>query len=564
MGRRVASIILSFLFILSIIGINTTFVNAANELKIEQVYINAPEIKTYCTGIDSQSEVEGYIGNDKLKLDSIEPFADSGEGVYYYILLDASASINEAYFEDIKSSIIDFKKNLGDKDKLVLMTFGDDVKVVSESSDDYQTFSNKVKAIDNNGQTTLLFQCIDEMSLLAEKVTPDQSKRRVAIVISDGEDVAKGKATSTEALTTLKDVGVPVYAMAMENSSTENTNSFGEFARNSGGNIEIFSQTGSKKAISNIKEYINSCYVVSFLAKNNIVSNAYVTFTMKIPSSNTTKTVEVMQNRWVKDTVAPTITSIVKKSKTQIEVVFSEDVAGADTAANYTIKVKGKNLVADSASYSNEDGYVATLSFKEDLIKGEYTIECKNIYDNTMEKNQLTEKMSSSLDGKLKNAFTDIVTSWWFILIVVVLIVLGVVLILYKKIKKNKGIVFVDGKATLASEVDIKQHIATSSAKGKHIFLTIKNTKGEKPKLVEADINGSLIIGRSDLSDIFFDDDKMSRQHFCLEADGDNVYISDLDTTNGTSVNGVTINKKRKLEPEDEISAGSVILTIRW
>ena len=56
----------------------------------------------------------------------------------------------------------------------------------------------------------------------------------------------------------------------------------------------------------------------------------------------------------------------------------------------------------------------------------------------------------------------------------------------------------------------------------------------------------------------------MSRQHFAIEFDGESFYVQDLDTTNGTSLNGIRLKHKRRLEPNDKITAGSLDITVRW
>ena len=77
-------------------------------------------------------------------------------------------------------------------------------------------------------------------------------------------------------------------------------------------------------------------------------------------------------------------------------------------------------------------------------------------------------------------------------------------------------------------------------------------------------MNGSFIVGRSKICNLYFDDKRMSRQHFVLEWDGQDMYVTDLDTTNGTLLNGVRITKQRRLNQGDKISAGSVEMAIRW
>ena len=141
--------------------------------------------------------------------------------------------------------------------------------------------------------------------------------------------------------------------------------------------------------------------------------------------------------------------------------------------------------------------------------------------------------------------------------------VIIVVLVVYKKVKKNKGVIYVDGKAALASNVDVKQHVSVVNLPQKTVTFLLQNQISGKSEL-KVTINGSAMAGRSDDCDIYFDDPKMSRQHFALETDGTDVYITDLESSNGTFVNGVCLNRRRKLLPNDEITAGNIQTKIVW
>ena len=77
-------------------------------------------------------------------------------------------------------------------------------------------------------------------------------------------------------------------------------------------------------------------------------------------------------------------------------------------------------------------------------------------------------------------------------------------------------------------------------------------------------INGSAIVGRGQGCDIFIDDETLSRQHFVIEYRSGEFYIQDLETTNGTFLNGVRLSHKRRLEKGDIIKAGALELLMRW
>lgn len=65
--------------------------------------------------------------------------------------------------------------------------------------------------------------------------------------------------------------------------------------------------------------------------------------------------------------------------------------------------------------------------------------------------------------------------------------------------------------------------------------------------------------------DIVLDDPSVSRIHARIIKENENIYLEDLNSTNGTFKNGLRLQpyEKRKLEEEDEIKCGKVILIFR-
>jgi TolB protein len=66
-------------------------------------------------------------------------------------------------------------------------------------------------------------------------------------------------------------------------------------------------------------------------------------------------------------------------------------------------------------------------------------------------------------------------------------------------------------------------------------------------------------IGRGSGSDVVIGDSQASRQHAEITRSGDDVFIRDLDSTNGTFVNGQQVTGMRQLYPGDEIRIGQTV-----
>lgn len=67
---------------------------------------------------------------------------------------------------------------------------------------------------------------------------------------------------------------------------------------------------------------------------------------------------------------------------------------------------------------------------------------------------------------------------------------------------------------------------------------------------------GETLIGRGESCALFIDDPSVSRSHVVVRKSGDKVFVRDLRSSNGTSVNGERIEKARALSPGDEIGLG--------
>ena len=130
----------------------------------------------------------------------------------------------------------------------------------------------------------------------------------------------------------------------------------------------------------------------------------------------------------------------------------------------------------------------------------------------------------------------------WIILIAVVAI-LGIVLAIIIYRRKSK-IIHVD--------VD-PEELSKSDSVPVRIVITDENGVNHEGNWV---IEGSFFVGRSEICGLCIDDDLLSKQHFVIEITKSGCFVRDLDSTNGTSVNGVKLEEPRRLVDGDVISAG--------
>ena len=546
--------------------------NLEGEQRIEQVYLNLPEVFVYGEGFgaDEVEAGEGYLSQDKLEFVRAVPFHEMGEGITYYVLLDISCSIPRSYFASIKEGILNLQNSLGEKDRLILCTFGEEVNLAADGNQTAQDMEEILAQLSNRDQETLLFEGIDRVAALTEQ-TRGICRRQVLLVISDGEDFAVGKKMSQEALSTLKDKGLPAYALCIQDTAKENINSFGEFARTSGGQLVTFKADEGSAVLTNLSAKLWQDLCVEYRAASNVVSNKEENFSFQFADDRVLSRA-VMNVHWIPDNEAPYLISGEAIGRQQIRLVFSEPMTGLAGAANYAVTLDGREVGVTGVAYDKEDETKITLTLAEAVENGTYKITGANLTDASMEKNPLEGSLLVEITGVEPEEVIDAdegpnYMGIIFLLLLAVVILIIVIAVVSKK-KKEKALPEQESGGENGNSVvnlqdtGFNSHIVMNSG-AKRMLSVVVSAKGKTPQTTTWELGSSLIVGRASICDIVVDDLELSRQHFCLESDNGNVFITDLGSTNGTSVNGIGIAGKRRLNPGDMVEAGSMKFKIR-
>lgn len=81
---------------------------------------------------------------------------------------------------------------------------------------------------------------------------------------------------------------------------------------------------------------------------------------------------------------------------------------------------------------------------------------------------------------------------------------------------------------------------------------------------VKITVRGPVIIGRSPGSDIVIGAEYVSGRHARFTIMGQNLFIEDLGSTNGTAVNGQRITEPTVLQSGDVVNVGDVAIRVRY
>lgn len=556
MGRKVIQTILLICAIFLLLPVKAL----GAEIQIEQVKAIMPELTMYYYG-EKPDSMKAYLDEEELTLTDTYSAKKDKNGVHYYVLVDISASIPDGYFEGMKKGISNLSSEMNAKDLISLISFGDRVNVLYEGKGNTATLHNIIAGLRNYDQNTHFYQAIDTAVTLADEGL--QKQRQVVVVFSDGEDCAKGSVTKSETEQTLKEKQIPLYAIAVDCAQDQYIDKFGEFARTTGGTLQLVSPGNTENSLLQIKSYLEKANVAVFKKKNNLASGKKQSFVVSMENPDLNKTIRFVPSKWKKDKKAPEITGAELYKNNQIKVTFSEDVLNADNAGAYSLKYGSKTYVPDKAVYSAKDSYVAILTMPSVVGKGTYQIQTSGITDNSMEKNLMVQVYEGDIDGKNLAARIGLafLKYWWLWLILLVAIVLGI--LLFKIYKKKHGAIVTDESIILGPDSQYKHHVQMQNNQGFPIELVIY-TGSRETEILPVSVVGSYMVGRSQINDLYFDDTSMSKQHFVLQEEQGMIYIQDLQSSNGTWVNELRINQKRQLNSGDVIQAGAVKMMIRW
>jgi tight adherence protein B len=139
--------------------------------------------------------------------------ADSAVPVGTVLVIDASGSMVGAPIEAAKTAAIDFVSQAGPDDQIALVTFSDQVTVVSGLTANLNVLTNAINGIEATGETAFNDAVIKGSEIFGAASARDLLPN--IIVLTDGEDTAS-VATIEDAVAAVADSGARVFGVALE------------------------------------------------------------------------------------------------------------------------------------------------------------------------------------------------------------------------------------------------------------------------------------------------------------------------------------------------------------
>jgi len=560
-------------------------------LYVEQVDVTMPEFNVRFQLYNSDlkitlfnpADISATLDGKPLTLDSVSHYT---EGTLFMFLADISGSIRADQNAAMKTALKNFHAELGPNDRMALAAFGNEVTVMLSGSETNEEANAIIDTLSGNDQTTHFYDAISVARAIAENKVSGLPDRCVVFVISDGlDDTEGGGHTSREVAELLKQSGLPLWALGLSggNSSPAEKaalDAFGELARNSGGGYVTVTAATLESGITSFYDYLQGVQTARFYGENNIVDlqEHMFEFSVRYFGAVISSQIPVTPMTWIEDNDPPQVVGFPEQTGDfTLSVAFSELMNGADIKDNYLItNSRGEAIPLLSVEY-DQVANTATITFDGQPYIGEYVLRFSGITDVSMEQNPLVGDYAFHFEGQPEpppspqpvtppspappepeeHSFIYVIfVDYWWVVLLFGLVVAAVIiwLVIYNTIKKRKGLVMVDGVIGFGDAVEFKHHFETPESKRASLVVTDMTGKAQR---VELDIYGSFFVGRSEQqNNLSFNDEKMSRQHFVIEANEDGFFLTDLNSTNGTNINGVPVSGRRRLNENDVITAG--------
>lgn len=579
--KKFLVILLTLTICLSSFVCQTAYAKQSNSSAvIGEVNSNIPYIQVEIKEKDLKADnLNGKLGSENLNLLSVDNLSDQSS--ITYVLIDNSKSMTQSNispngsFEALKKGVNKLiEEKASEKSAMAVYSVGEgDPRGlgIANSEASKKSVIDNVDSLKGNEDATNLNESLEKIFETAKNDLDKYTLVKLLLVTDTSGDYGEGIDLS-EVSNVYQFNQIPIYTVC--NSIKENSDFFKvlrTFCRNSGGEGTAYFYNQNKSAESTFENIYKQMY-----------SGSFATFTTNTQADNNTRELVISVNgiqssETVKlnreADITARIKANVKINDTNNAFIFSfvqEGFAGNIPLSEEALKItsykitksgKDKPLAVHNVVRNDDGSYTVTM--KKDIYTGNYDFSFEGITDLSRNKNVVDELKNNKIEGK--NPIFKVLP--YIIAVVAVALVLLAFYLILLNLKKKKNVktireLFIAQVEETTVEERVYVSNPKSTAQTKVNLYT--QTANYPQKHISLNVNSSFIVGRNDICDVYIDDSKMSRQHFAVEYTDGVFLISDLESANGTFVNGIRVKGRQRLNSGDMILAGTTSIRIEY
>ncbi len=194
------------------------------EVRVVQSVVKLPQVITYVNVLDgagapiqdlASPQVIATLAGNPLDIKAIEPVRRD-DPIAYVFLVDVSKSLKPAQFDALREVLRSWLTDLGPNDRATILTFGSSVEKLTDFTGDLAVLRSKLADLAPADGSTMLYQALKRGLDTARRVDQGLPGRRAVVLLSDGMDDEVGSATREEVLADLKRDPIPIYAVVYD------------------------------------------------------------------------------------------------------------------------------------------------------------------------------------------------------------------------------------------------------------------------------------------------------------------------------------------------------------
>jgi VWFA-related protein len=207
------------------------------------------------------------IGDLEARIDDVRPLQGSADGLDIVLVVDASGTMRGTPIEDARKAAVDLLVGAMADDRIGVLTFNDDVTMVSGLDEDREATEAAISDIVTGGNQSVLYKTVIEaVRLLRESGRPGRS---AIVVVSDGHDESLGVYTLEDCIREARESDVPVFGLGLVQDAGEKRylDVLRKMAERTGGRFTQVSSTGDLSGLyREIYTQLRQLYMVQLSA----------------------------------------------------------------------------------------------------------------------------------------------------------------------------------------------------------------------------------------------------------------------------------------------------------
>lgn len=507
-------------------NVDVVYASDSEKIQIQDYEISQGEMKVFVNNITreiNQDNIMIKMNNQQLNVNNMQAVDLGVVPTTYYCLVDVSGSLDKDRIAEVRNILDSLVQQMKDADNICITKFADEFESTGFTSDKVLV-SDFISKIEVTNQDTNLYVHVKD-SLEALKNEQGVHTNKCLIILSDGAEDQKTGITMDEALTMVKESDIPVYTVAMlKQKSTEkqleSAKILGSFARSSAGGIHY------APVIENI-----AYGDISALIRENMGSTYIVTCELK--------DIELAGNN------------------AEVQVSYTD--------ANGQQYFNDKNIPTEKLK---DFVFYTPVIEEEPEVPEEPIVEVVPVVEEVV----VEEEEPAKYLGMEPWLFFTILG------VLVVIIIVSLILIIMGNKKKKAKLDAIPINPIPMNPLPVNEPVqnkvyeytrplndAPKSEPKNGLKVTLIPMKGTREDLVIY-VSDSCKIGRDKKKcDYTIENDKsLSGLHCTLKYNGKNLYVKDEGSSNGSFVNGVSIDGEYRLEKDDVLFIGSSEYRVNW